>query len=70
MKPGSTGDLEVDRDALLLPIAVARRIQSILFTGGGFVRAFQFGFGHGRRGAEIIRGIEVLGPLHALRDGA
>jgi hypothetical protein len=57
-------DLEIDRDALLLPVAIAGRVQSLLFTSrrSGFGERLRLR--NRRRGAQIVWRIELLGTFH------
>ena len=60
--------LEIDRDALLLPVAVARRVELLLLAcRRRRRRVCCLGFRDGRGGGEIGRGLEVLGTFHTLK---
>lgn len=55
--------LEIDGDALLLPIAVTGRIETVLFAGWCRLAFHRLRLGNRRRWAKMVRRVEVLGAL-------
>ena len=56
--------LEIDGDSLLFPVAVAGRVEPLLFARGRARLAKRLRVGHRRRGTEIGRRVEVLRAFH------
>lgn len=67
------GESEIDRDALLLPVAVAGGVAPILLTCGRLPSRFglpnRFGFRNWGRLAEIGGRLEMLWPFHGANMG-
>ena len=63
----SPGALEIDRDALFLPIAVARRVELFFLARRRLRGRGRIGLGDRRRLAEIVRRVEVFGPFHDVK---
>ena len=61
------GGSEIDRDPVLLPVAVAGRVEPLFLSGGRGGRIEGLGLRHGGRRAEIVRRIEVLWALHDVK---
>ena len=62
--PGDEEDLEIDRDALLLPVAVARRVEPLFLSDRGPHLLDRLGPGDGWRRAKMRWRIEVLRAFH------
>ena len=58
------GGLEIDRDALLLPVAVTRGIEPRLFARGRLRTFDGFGLRYRRRWTEMSRGVQMLRAFH------
>jgi hypothetical protein len=56
--------LKVYCDALLLPVAVARRVEPFLFTCGRLLSLDGLWLGNRWRGTEMVRGLRVLRAFH------
>lgn len=59
-----SGGLEIDRDPLFFPVAVAGRVEPLLFAGRRCRRLPRVRVRHGRRRAERRRRVEMPGPFH------
>ena len=64
---GRRRGLEVDRDALLFPVAVTSGI-GLTFLACRFADIDRSRLGHGRRFRQIGRGLDLLWPFHAVAN--